>query len=108
MDLVSGAVKFVLEYFKSVKEDLFGTVRDDTDDEYLDIEASLTESTHLMRQDTVDITEQEISNSERALKRSQTNSDAGRLQMHRPTVQVYIFSNLTLCEKVQIRETYNF
>ena len=91
MDLVSGVVKFVLEYFKSVKEDLFGTVRDDTDEEYLDIEASLTESTHLMRQDTVDIAEQEISNSERALKRSQTNSDAGQLQMHRPTVQVYMF-----------------
>lgn len=91
MDLVKGAAKFILEYFKSVKEDLFGPVNDDTDDEDLDIEASISEGTHLMRQDTVDITEQEISNQIVALKKAQGGFDHGRLQMHRPTVQVMAY-----------------
>ena len=88
MDLVKGVAKFILEYFKSVKEDLFGPVNDETDDEDLDIEASLTEGTHLMRQDTVDITEQEISNQNGTSKNTHGNSDSRQLQMHRPTVQV--------------------
>ena len=91
MDLVKGVAKFILEYFKSVKEDLFGPVNDDPDDEDLDIEASISEGTHLMRQDTVDITEQEISNQNVALKKAHGGSDHGRLQMHRPTVQVMAY-----------------
>ena len=71
-----------------MKEDLFGPVNDDPDDVDLDIEASISEGTHLMRQDTVDITEQEISNQNVALKKAHGGSDDRRLQMHRPTVQV--------------------
>ena len=87
----SAVVRFILEYFKSVKEDLLGPVNEETDDEFHDIEASLTEGTHLMRQDTVDITEQEISNSNGVLRNPQHGNNAGELQMHRPTVQVLEF-----------------
>lgn len=92
MEIFKSSIKFLVEYFKSVKADIFGgTSEENEDDDELDIEADPTEGSRLMKPESEDITEQEISNSEAAQRRVRTDAGGGQHQMHRPTMQVTIF-----------------
>ena len=87
--MVTGAVKFVFEYFRSVKEDIFGTSNDIRDDDSLDLEADPSEGTRLMKPDLEDITEQEVSNSNVGQAKNSFYTDGVQHQMHRPTMKVF-------------------
>ena len=91
MEVVTYVVKFVYDYFRSVKEDILGNTDDIRDDDSLDLEADPTEATRLMKPDSVDITEQEVSNSTGRQKKAIAHTDGEQHQMHRPTMKVLIF-----------------
>ena len=88
MEVIKTVFKFMLDYFSSVKEDIFGANNENEDEDWFDVEADPTEGTRLMRPESVDITEQEISSPD--LKHARTKTDTGGVQhqMHRPTMQV--------------------
>ena len=90
MEVVTYVVKFVFDYFRSVKEDILGISNDIPDDDSLDLEADPTEATRLMKPDSEDITEQEVSNSTGREQRGRADTDGEQHQMHRPTMKVLI------------------
>ena len=94
MEVAKDVIKFMLEYFTSVKEDIFGSTKNSEDDDSFDIESGTYEGTRLMRPETEDITEQEISNSDNEKGKNKTSVDGGQHEMHRPTMQA---SHLRQC-----------
>ena len=88
MEILRSTLTFLVEYFKSVKADIFGTGDENEDEDSVDIETDPTEGTRLMRPESEDITEQEISSSEVGQRRVRNDSDGGQHEMHRPTMQV--------------------
>ena len=97
--MLQGVLNFLVEYFKSVKDDIFGRSDQDEDDDTFDIEEGPTEATRMLpnvSRATEDVTEHEISQTDldhRRLYRSISNkgSVAGQHQMHRPAMQVTRF-----------------
>ena len=96
METAKDVIKFILEYFTSVKEDIFGPTKNSEDDDSFDIESGPYEGTRLMRPETEDITEQEISNSDNQKGKHKALVDGGQHEMHRPTMQA---SHLRQCYK---------
>ena len=94
MEVAKDVIKFILEYFTSVKEDIFGPTKNSEDDDSFDIESGPYEGTRLMRPETEDITEQEISNSDNEKGKNKTSENGGQHEMHRPTMQA---SHLRQC-----------
>ena len=87
---------FFDKIFQIVKADIFGTRDQVEENAEFDIEEGPTEATHLMRAESEDVTEHEISNSDfdhGQSSRTISNNDSvvgGQHQMHRPTMQVKI------------------
>ena len=108
MELLRGVLKFLAEYFKSVKEDIFGQSDQDEDDDSFDIEEGPTETTRMLpnvTKATEDVTEHEISQTDLDHRRigravSKKGSLTGQHQMHRPAMQV------TRCGSIAYSEDY--
>ena len=96
MESLKSVARFLVGYVYHVKTDFLGVGRNDgsdEDDDEIDIEEGPTEKSKLMRQESEDITEQEISTSGNYCHRSSTypnnlNPLDERHQMHRPGIKV--------------------